>query len=138
MVTVKGKVTWTDILRPTKGDAETLKKKYNFHPIILDEILHPSARSRVEKYNNYLFLTYHLPFYDPILKTARRAEIDFLITKKIVKYVAVPIGTKRNILILYINGCFIIKYIETEATAEVKKVKKTFRTGKRIKVNFLV
>ena len=84
MVTVKGKVTWTDILRPTKGDAETLKKKYNFHPIILDEILHPSARSRVEKYNNYLFLTYHLPFYDPILKTARRAEVDFLITKKTV------------------------------------------------------
>jgi len=84
MVTVKGKVTWTDILRPTKGDVETLKKKHNFHPIILDEILHPSARSRVEKYNNYLFLTYHLPFYDPILKTARRAEIDFLITKKTV------------------------------------------------------
>ena len=84
MVTAKGKVAWIDILRPTKNDAETLKKKYNFHPIILDEILHPSARSRVEKYNNYLFLTYHLPFYDPILKTARRAEVDFLITKKTV------------------------------------------------------
>lgn len=84
MVTVKGKVTWIDILRPTKSDAEALKKRYNFHPIILDEILHLSARSRVEKYNNYLFLTYHLPFYDPILKTARRAEIDFLITKKTV------------------------------------------------------
>ncbi|MDP3901698.1 MAG: CorA family divalent cation transporter, partial [bacterium] len=51
-------------------------------PIILDELLHFSSRSKVENYKDYLYLTYHLPLYDFILKTSRRVEIDFLITKK--------------------------------------------------------
>lgn len=76
------KATWIDILNPTREDIEVLKKKHRFHPVILDELLHPSLRSRVEKYDGYLFLTYHLPIYDRAIKTSRRAEVDFLITKK--------------------------------------------------------
>jgi magnesium transporter len=74
-------VTWIDILKPVKADIDFLKKQHKFHPIILDELLHLSARSRVEFYSNYLFLTYHLPVFDKNLKTSRRAEVDFLITK---------------------------------------------------------
>ncbi len=78
---IKGKLTWIDVLKPTKKDVEFIRKQYPFHPIILDELLHTSARSRVEPYDHYLFLTYHLPIYDPTIKSSRRAEIDFLITK---------------------------------------------------------
>lgn len=75
------KVVWIDILKPTKSDIDFLKKQHKFHPIILDELLHLSNHSRVEFYPSYLFLTYHLPIYDKSLRTSRRAEIDFLITK---------------------------------------------------------
>jgi magnesium transporter len=75
------KVTWIDILNPTREDIEFLKKLHKFHPVVLDELLHPSARSRVEKYDGYLFLTYHLPIYDRAIRTSRKAEVDFLITK---------------------------------------------------------
>jgi len=78
---IKDKVMWIDILRPSRTDLEFLKKQHDFHPIILDELLHFSNRSRVEFYKTYLYLTYHLPMYDKNLKTSRRAEIDFLITK---------------------------------------------------------
>ncbi|MDO8466632.1 MAG: CorA family divalent cation transporter [bacterium] len=80
-ITKSPKITWIDILKPTKTDIDFLKKQHDFHPIILDELLHFSSRSRVEFYNNYLFLTYHLPIYDKSLKTSRKAEVDFLITK---------------------------------------------------------
>ena len=80
-ITKAPKVTWIDILKPTKSDVDYLKKQHRFHPIILDELLHLSSRSRVEFYSSYLFLTYHLPIYDKTLRTSRRAEIDFLITK---------------------------------------------------------
>lgn len=83
-ITKSPKVTWIDILKPTKADVDYLKKQHAFHPIILDELFHTSARSRVEFYNDYLFLTYHLPVYDRILKTSRKAEVDFLITKNLV------------------------------------------------------
>ena len=81
MRVIKNKVTWIDIVKPTRSDLEFLKKQHKFHPIILDELLHLSMRSRVEFYKNYLYLTYHLPIYDKNLKTSRRAEVDFLITK---------------------------------------------------------
>ncbi len=80
-ITKSPKVVWIDILKPTKSDVDFLKKQHNFHPIILDELLHFSSRSRVEYDPGYLFLTYHLPIYDKALKTSRRAEVDFLITK---------------------------------------------------------
>lgn len=82
MKTVKsGKFEWIHIENPDKKDIEFLKKTFNFHPIILDELLQPSTRSRVERYDRYLFMPYHFPVYDKTLKTSRRAEIDFLITK---------------------------------------------------------
>ncbi len=82
-ITKSPKITWIDILNPTKTDIDFLKKQHDFHPIILDELLHFSSRSRVEHDtgNTYLFLTYHLPIYDKSLKTSRRAEVDFLVTK---------------------------------------------------------
>ncbi len=78
---IKGKYTWIDVQNPTKKDIEFIRKQHKFHPIILDELLHTSARSRVEPYEKYLFMTYHLPIYDKKLKSSRKGEVDFLITK---------------------------------------------------------
>jgi magnesium transporter len=82
MKIIKNKaISWIDISKPTKQDIEFVAKQHKFHPIVLDELLHASTRSRVEAHDQYLYLTYHLPVYDPFLKTSRKAEIDFLITK---------------------------------------------------------
>ncbi|MHB9019699.1 MAG: magnesium transporter CorA family protein [Minisyncoccota bacterium] len=82
MKIIKNKnITWIDIAKPTKEDVEFVAKQHKFHPIILDELLHTSAHSRVEIYDQYLYLTYHLPIYDPVMKTSRKAEIDCLVTK---------------------------------------------------------
>ncbi|MBU4347968.1 hypothetical protein KJ671_00480 [Patescibacteria group bacterium] len=75
-------ITWIDVVKPSKKDIEFIAKQHKFHPIILDELIHTSARTRVESYGQYLFLTYHMPIYDQKTKTSRKAEIDFLITKK--------------------------------------------------------
>lgn len=82
MKIIKNKnITWIDIAKPTKQDIEFIDKQHKFHPIILDELLHVSAHSRVDIYDQYLYLTYHIPIYDQIMKTSRKAEIDCLITK---------------------------------------------------------
>lgn len=78
---IKHKLTWIDVQNPTKKDIEFIRQQHPFHPIILDELLHTSARSRVEPYEKYLFMTYHLPMYDNKIKSSRKAEVDFLITK---------------------------------------------------------
>jgi len=82
MKIIKNKnITWIDIAKPTKQDIEFIAKQHKFHPIILDELLHVSAHSRVEIYDQYLYLTYHIPIYDPVMRTSRKAEIDCLVTK---------------------------------------------------------
>ena len=58
--------------------------------------------------------------------------------KKAIEYIADPEKTKRSILILYANRCFITKYIKAVETAEIKKVKNILETGRRTRVNFLV
>jgi magnesium transporter len=82
MRSIKGsKVTWIDLFKPTEEDIDALKKVHKFHSIILDELLHPSARTHIEKYRDYLFIVYHFPEYDKENKTSRRSELDILITK---------------------------------------------------------
>src|SRR6185369_12400972 len=76
----KGAV-WLDFEKPTAKDIEGLKKTYGFHDVILEEIQGPSARSRVESYEDYLFLVYYFPIYNPGEQASYRAEVDFLITK---------------------------------------------------------
>ncbi len=82
MQVIKGKITWIDIFKPNHGDIEALKKHHAFHPVILEELLQPSARGHVEHYTDYLFIVYHIPVYDPKTRTSRRAEIDILVTKQ--------------------------------------------------------
>lgn len=81
MRVIKHNLIWIDVMNPVEKDIEFIRQQHEFHPIILDELIHTSARSRVELYDNYLFLTYHFPVYDSGLKTSRKAEVDFLITK---------------------------------------------------------
>lgn len=81
MRSIKGKkVTWIDIFKPTEEDLATIKRAHRFHPILLDEALHPSTRTHIEHYDDYLFLVYHFPEYDPVTKTSRRTELDIFIT----------------------------------------------------------
>ena len=78
---LRGAVQWIDIVKPSKEDVDFVRAEHDFHPVILEELLTPSSRARVERYHDYLYLVYHMPVYDERLKTSRQAEIDFLITK---------------------------------------------------------
>jgi magnesium transporter len=74
-------VEWVDIMRPKAADLAALKKKFNLHPVIADELKGPSARARVEAYDGYLFFVYYFPKYDKRIESSVRTEIDFIVTK---------------------------------------------------------
>ncbi len=82
MRSLKGKnITWYDIVKPNDEDLAEIVKVHPLHPIIVEELAHQSNRTRIEHYGDYLFLVYHFPEYDPVTKTSRRTELDFVITK---------------------------------------------------------
>ncbi len=78
---INKEIKWLDILSPTGLDIQFLRKNFDFHPIILDELQHLSDRSKVENYDGYIYLVVHMPNYDSNNRSAREAEIDVLVTK---------------------------------------------------------
>lgn len=84
MIKKRGGAEWIDILHPSKNDLDQLRKRFHIHPVILHELKEPSARPRVEAYDNYIYLIYYFPVYNRNEETSRRSEIDFIITKNAV------------------------------------------------------
>lgn len=83
MQTLKTKsLTWHHFLRPSANDLKWLERHFEFHPLVLAELAHPTMRPRVDQYDGYLYLVLHFPiFNEPQRKTEAR-EVDFILTKR--------------------------------------------------------
>jgi len=77
-------VQWIDIVKPTSKDIAKLKKDFDLHPVIVEELRAPSPRTRVEAYPHYLYFIYYFPIYDAAEGTSARTEVDFIVTKNAV------------------------------------------------------
>lgn len=55
-------VTWHDDPAPTEQVLEELQKKYGFHELDIEDCLSEHERPKVEEYESYLFLVFHIPY----------------------------------------------------------------------------
>ncbi|OGY65436.1 MAG: hypothetical protein A3A04_00110 [Candidatus Harrisonbacteria bacterium RIFCSPLOWO2_01_FULL_40_28] len=79
---IEDRIGWIDIVNPQREDLQFLRENFNIHPIILEELIHPSMRTHVERAGgHYLFFVFHVPLFDYHEKSARRGEIDFIVTE---------------------------------------------------------
>ncbi len=74
-----GKITWIDITNPTEKDTAKLEKKYKFHELDLEDCLSENQRSKIDEYDDYLFIVMHFPHYDKRRKRIVTEEIDCFI-----------------------------------------------------------
>ncbi|MGA9351260.1 MAG: CorA family divalent cation transporter [Anaerolineae bacterium] len=74
-----GKVTWTNIERPTPEDIEVLHRSYNFHPLDLEGCLSKIERPKINEYEDYLFIVINFPVYDPDQRISRSSQVHFFI-----------------------------------------------------------
>lgn len=82
MKTIKTeKTTWLDIKEPKQEDIKYLKENFDFHPLVLEALIPPSLRSRVEAYDDYLYLVLYFPVFDKQTRRTRPRELDILATK---------------------------------------------------------
>lgn len=80
-------ISWLNVQLPpeTTEDSPELKaitKRVKIHPVLLKELMNPSARTRIEQYDGYLFVIYQFPIYSEVERVSKRVEIDLIITKK--------------------------------------------------------
>lgn len=78
------KVTWVDIFNPNREDLNYLKKEFNFHPLVIGELIPPGYRPKVEQHKDYLFMILHYPIYSKERRQTRPRELDIIICKDVV------------------------------------------------------
>ena len=94
-----GNITWIDIESPTKEDIRNIVKEYDIHPLIGEELLSPTLRSKVDVYGNLIYLILHFPIISRQNNENIEQEIDFIIGKNLfitVHYGIIDSLTKEN------------------------------------------
>jgi magnesium transporter len=75
------KFSWFDIREPNADDILKIQKKFNLHPLVVEEFSTPTMRPKAAEYDNALFLTIHVPLFDVNLKKTYPGELDIVITE---------------------------------------------------------
>jgi len=76
------KFTWIDINNPTEHDIKYLKKRFGIHPLVLDELINPSPRPRVEPHKDYVFMVLYYPIYNVETRETSSRELNIIVSKK--------------------------------------------------------
>jgi len=75
-----GRVTWTNIVKPTPQDIETLRQQYPFfHPLDLEDCLSHIERPKIDEYDDYLFVIMQFPVFDRANRVSRAGEVDMFL-----------------------------------------------------------
>lgn len=86
-------ITWIDLESPTADEVKKLMPKYNIPPVVADELLRPTTRSKIEIYNNLMYVILHFPVFDMSRKISSGHEIDFIVGKNyIITFHTLPIA----------------------------------------------
>jgi magnesium transporter len=74
------KLTWIDLESPTRDEVLSLSEEYQIPELVREEILKPTLRSKVDRYDNLIFLIMHFPVLAGGKSThCIDQEIDFII-----------------------------------------------------------
>ncbi|MBX4209518.1 hypothetical protein KW799_02415 [Candidatus Parcubacteria bacterium] len=77
------KVTWVDLENPTRDEVRSLMQAYDIHPLAAEELVLPTVRSKVDKYDDFIYLILHFPAWKHSHKETTQ-EIDFIIGKNFI------------------------------------------------------
>lgn len=75
------KFKWIDFSQPNADDVVYIQKKFNLHPLVIEEFSTPTLRPRATEYETCLYLAIHIPLFNTEEKTTYPGELDIAITK---------------------------------------------------------
>ncbi|HEX3032813.1 MAG TPA: magnesium transporter CorA family protein [Bacillota bacterium] len=76
-----GDLTWIDIVGATPDQIKFLGETYNFHPLLLEDCMSEVQRSKVDEYDDYVFLVLHFPRYYKHDQRLSSEEVDIFLGK---------------------------------------------------------
>lgn len=80
------KLTWVNIEQPTEAETKFLAENYPFHTLDLDDCLSRIQLPKVDEYDEYFFMVFHFPVFNPEARVTTASQVsifigeDYLIT----------------------------------------------------------
>lgn len=74
-------LTWVDLERPTKAEITEVIEQFKIHPLIGNELLEPSERSKVDIHDDFMYMIFHFPKYGHQANDFIIQEVDFIVGK---------------------------------------------------------
>lgn len=74
-------ITWIDIQDPKEKDIKYLRKNFRFHELVLEELIPPGHRPKVEHHDDYLFMSLYYPVLNKKKHETFSRELDIIVTK---------------------------------------------------------
>jgi magnesium transporter len=74
-----GELTWINIEQPTRLETDYLAQNYPFHPLDLDDCLSRIQRPKIDVYDDYLFLVFHFPVFNPEARVTTPSQVSVFI-----------------------------------------------------------
>ncbi|MBI2121680.1 MAG: magnesium transporter CorA family protein [Candidatus Sungbacteria bacterium] len=72
--------SWVSLINPTKEDVDELGQRFpQIHPLVLEELLTPTIRPRVENYDHHLYMVLHFPVFTPGYEKSISHELDIIL-----------------------------------------------------------
>lgn len=81
-----GNLLWVDIRNPNSEDMKSLTLKYPFHELNLKDCLYEAQLSKVDRYDNHVFILLHFPIIEKEISMPRSSQLsiflgsDYLVT----------------------------------------------------------
>lgn len=72
-------IVWVDIENPTTEEIETVAEEFEFGPLIIEELLTPTAKPRVDAYPGFVYLILHFPALRYTHGLETNHEIDIIL-----------------------------------------------------------
>lgn len=76
-------IPWIDLENPTIEEIKTIIEEFNISEACANELMRPSLRAKVDRYDDYLFFVLHFPDH-PAKTNGGAIEIDFVVHKKFI------------------------------------------------------
>jgi len=77
-------IVWTNLENPTAGEVAEVAEEFAIHPIIAEDLRHPTTRTKAEAYDNCIYLILHFPIFHHHNNQKEYWELDFVIGKKFI------------------------------------------------------
>jgi len=99
-----GTVVWLDLHQPDHGDLSVLSEEFGLHPLAVEDAEHEHQRTKLDRYEGYLFLTTYAVHLDVQTGALRTSEVSAFITRRALITIRKDDGFDIGAVVSYWDG----------------------------------